>query len=392
MLKKLYVFFILLVSVEFFTLSFIGEELQKNLEAVAIISLVLLITAKLINDPIRIKDALYKEAKKGIIIILIAVFLSSFSALWFYQQPLQITLIAQRSMYFYLFFFFLYQYKIEIKFLEKILIIMGILFSLVYFLAVFSPNLITAKILEERGTFRIGLPGLIYIIIGLFYSLQKIIYESNYKYVFLALLFVANIIATGTRTIIGITILLSVFYLYKSLQKKNIFSTLLALSVFIVGVFIFYNIIEFVILLYERAFAGQEGNFQIRLYAISFFITDLFKSNFAYIFGNGFGSELSSYGNQLLYLKKKYGLYLSDIGIIGDYIRYGILFILGVVIIIKSVIKSNYLINNTFIIYSFYFIILSIFTLSNFGTQSVIPAITILLYLISLYKERKIIQ
>jgi len=382
MLKKLYVFFILLVSVEFFTLSFIGEELQKNLEAIAIISMLLLLVAKLITNPIQIKDKFYKDAKKGIIIILIAVILSSFSALLFYQQPLKITLVAQRSMYFYLFFFFLYHYKVKIKFLEKLLIIMGVLFSTVYFAAIFSPNIISAKILEERGTFRIGLPGIIFIIIGLFYSLQKIIYERNYKFAFLALLFITNIIATGTRTIIGITVLLSVFYLYQSLHKKNIFSTLLAFSIFIIGTFIFYNIIEFVFILYERALAGKEGNFQIRLYAISFFFTDLFKSNYAYIFGNGFGSQLSSYGNQLLYLKKNYGLYLSDIGILGDYIRYGILFLLGVLIIIKSVRRSNYLVNNTFIIYSFYFILLSIFTLSNFGTQSVIPAICILLYLL----------
>lgn len=381
MLKKFFVFFILFVSVEFFTLSFIGEGLQKNLEAVAIISMALLIVFKLIIKPIKIKDNFYEDARKGIIIILIAVILSSFSALWFYQQPLIITLTAQRSMYFYLFFFFLYQYKVEIKFLEKLIIIMGVLFSLVYFAAIFNPNIITAKILEERGTFRIGLPGIVYIIIGLFYSLQNIIYERNYKYVFLTLLFITNIIATGTRTIMGITILLSVFYLYKSFKKNNIFSTLLALSVFIIGSFVFYDIIEFVIILYEKALSGQEGNFQIRLYAISFFFTDLFKSNYAYIFGNGFGSELSSYGNQLLYFKKHYGLYLSDIGIIGDYISYGIVYLIGVVIIIKSILKSKVSLNNPFIYYSFYFIILSTFTLPNFGEQSVIPAICILLYL-----------
>lgn len=383
MLKKLYVFFILLVSVEFFTLSFIGEELQKNLEALAIISLVLLITAKFVTNPIRIKDSFYKEARKGIIIILIAVFLSSFSALWFYQQPLKITLIAQRSMYFYLLFFFLYQYKIDIKYLEKLLLFMGILFSIVYLSAIFSPDIVTAKILEERGTFRIGLTGIIYINIGLFYSLEQIIYYKKKVYFFIAFLFLSNILITGTRSIIGITFLLSIIYLYQSFKSKKILSVILAISIFFIGGILFYSIIDFVLLLYKKALSGQEGNLQIRFTALSLIVSEFFKNIFTYFIGNGFASENSNYGLRLLYLKENYGVYQSDLGIIGDYTKYGLIYLIAIFYIIKLVISNKKYYLNTFMLYSFYYIIFTMILLSHFGTQSHIPAIVIIFYLLN---------
>ena len=98
--------------------------------------------------------------------------------------------------------------------------------------------------------------------------------------------------------------------------------------------------------------------------------------------GNGVASELGNFGQQLLYLKLNYGFYLSDLGVIGDYVNFGLIYLLGISMIIYSVIVIRKKIRKKYLLYSFYYFIISMITLSNFGVNSGIVAICILLFML----------
>ncbi|MCL5068550.1 MAG: hypothetical protein M1368_09405, partial [Thaumarchaeota archaeon] len=75
------------------------------------------------------------------------------------------------------------------------------------------------------------------------------------------------------------------------------------------------------------------------------------------------------------------GYYQSDIGIVGDYTRFGMPYLLGVITLCVSVLRNRRWTSDSYVVNSFYFIMISAITLSNFGIPSHIAAICVLLYL-----------
>jgi len=378
MINSLIVFFIFTTSVEFFLLNIFSDDFNRYSQLVALVLMVFSIVFESIKSKnIDIKKL---EFSKGILILLSGVLLSSISAWLFFKQPLSITLVTQRYLYFYLFYYFLHFSKFNIEILKKIILLFAFVFAVIfyYLYLTLDNSIVNTNFLVERGTVRISLPGIFFIEVALFYFLQQMIRLKKIEYLFLVVIFLLINILTGTRLII-FTVLFVIFLSLKN-SFKNYSKFRTSLSVFIVitlGI-IFFTIIEQVFMLLIYDVTNNTGNYAIRIESIRFYFSNLFPSIFTYILGNGLASELTNYGQEIFYYKKQYGLYQSDIGLFGEYVRFGILFIAGVVILVIKMLKNK---SNDYITYSFYFIIISSVFLSNFGVLSCIPLLCSLFFI-----------
>ena len=265
------------------------------------------------------------------------------------------------------------------------LILIGLIYAVVYFSAMVDLNILLAttysKVRFERGTIRIAIPGILYAVIGLFLSFDKIYKEKKYYHLLLVIIFLMAIILKGTRAVIIPVGILTLFYLLRNMKKGSILSFSIIFLGVIITAFFFINILQSVYSLLISTTNMQEGNTLIRLKAVTYFFYYLFPNEITYILGNGFSSQLANYGQEVLYFKLQQGIYQSDIGIIGDYTQFGIVYLLGVFLITYEFFKHKIKIKEPYILYSFYFIIISMITLSHFGTLTDIPAICILLFL-----------
>ncbi len=127
----------------------------------------------------------------------------------------------------------------------------------------------------------------------------------------------------------------------------------------------------------------------IRLIAMNYFLNDFMANDLAYIFGNGQDSMNSPFGLKVNALKT-IGLYQSDIGIIGDYSKFGALFIIAQLSIMGRIIFGK--LPKEIAYFRFFFIsrVLVLFTGSSMmGSASNIAFVMIALYMIDYYKEKE---
>ncbi len=90
-------------------------------------------------------------------------------------------------------------------------------------------------------------------------------------------------------------------------------------------------------------------------------------------------------------IMERYSFYRSDIGLIGEYTKYGLLFVVGVVIILYRSLSTKLPEDLMFIKYNFLGLILTLVTGSGaFGTTSINILINcMLLYMIDMYLNQK---
>jgi len=82
---------------------------------------------------------------------------------------------------------------------------------------------------------------------------------------------------------------------------------------------------------------AQEGRDNLRVLSGAYFLTELSPTNINKVFGNGVPSGEDSSYSRFVDSLNQYGLYMSDVGIIAVYAMFGIIGVLGYILIwIKS--------------------------------------------------------
>jgi len=327
-MKNIIFLFVALCGITFFRFSFIGENGYKLLELAGIGLIVLFVVLQLVYE----RNELFPfHFKYEIILILFGVLLSMFMAAYAHGQNLKTTAIAQRSMYYYFFYVFLHIIRLRKEHVEKMILYMAIGYSFLFLLqfALFPTMLFDARVDMERGTIRIFLPGLSFLLLAFFYSLNKVIYDQNYNFVIPPVLFLIIVVLLGTRQILFALLLVSAVNVILSgtLNSKFVIGVIAMLAV-VPMYLLFKDIITELIQLSQTQAEGIGEDVRVR--AAHFFLTDFYPNRMAYITGNGAHSLNSSYGEFVESLKVTKGFYQSDIGIIGDYTRFGIFFVIGV--------------------------------------------------------------
>lgn len=392
MAKKLLIIFITLTAVEFYNIAFLGPNFAKILQVAGIglligILIIQTVYQKEVNFP--------KHFSWGVFLIFLGVLLSTLMAEAGYGQSFQITAIAQRFMYYYIAYWVLHSIKFSIEDLEGIIMWMGITFSILYIIqfAVYPTIIFDVRIVEDRGTVRIFMAGFLFLSIAYFLSLSKIFRDFSFFRLISLLLFMSIFILMGTRQILFSILLLTIMYILFSKAVKSRILIFLLMSMAIIPIIILFQDI-FISLIDLSKNQSESLTENVRLRAAIFFLTEFFPNNLAYITGNGVDSANSYYGFMVQMYKDAYGFYQSDIGLIGDYTKFGAAYVLGVFYILFKIIFGRISPENAYIRYLFLSIVLTLFTGGGpFAQSDSIIAICFLMYILDVDKyDRDVIE
>lgn len=328
-----------------------------------------------------------------IVLILLSLPLSMFMATYCRNQELKYTMFAQQAIYYYFFYFLLHHLKVQPRDLEKIFISFGLIYVTLYFIQYFLyPKIIfQVFILQHRGTVRIYLDGAGYLAISYFMSIQAYFRTNRPKYLLLILLFFSIYVLLGARETMAImAFLLILFVIVDKRVKSKFFNGILILAAIVSVFFMFQGIIEQLIL--QSQHDTSMGRNYIRILTYKFYLTDFFKCPIAYLTGNGMAANHTAYGNEIERLAALKGYYLGDIGLVGNYVSYGLLFLIGVIFICFRVFRIKIEKKYDYFKYMFIGIVLSLPTGAGFGKADFICFISCILYIIDISNNRRVVE
>lgn len=293
-----------------------------------------------------------RPARSGFILpvqlISLSIFISIFMANWTWNQSLFDTFLETVPYTTWMAFFFLLHIKISSSVLEKIIVFYGILYSVLYFyqLANSSTVLFGKSILGEgeefitnRGITRIIFPGAGIFILAVFISINKLTTGATNKWFWLAFSFmgiVIPILQVTRQFIMGVLLV----YLYHFLKGQNIIRKGLVLVIFAFSILVVTSLDNDILKGLSEASEDdyKEGGDYIRVLAGQYFLLDFSPDIINRVLGNGAPYwGISPYGVFIENLEETEGYHLSDVGIIGMYAMFGILSVVGFILIwIKS--------------------------------------------------------
>lgn len=335
MVRQGLVFIILFISTQFFNLSFIPKGLNLLIFFACTVFLILAVVIWSIYEK---RHGFKMNFSFEVILFLLSVVGGMIGAKIGHGQNFLLSAWVQNIMYFYFLYFFLHMVKLKPYELERIFLIIAIIFIAVYFIQyLVHPRLITlARVSVDRGTVRIFLPGGGFALVVFFYFLQKALQTNNLKYAIYCMVYLMVPILQGTRNAIATLLFVSMIVILFSKRVKSrlgvIFMTGFAAVLFF---FIFQEIIISLIEVSTNQ-VSQEGD-DIRERSAIFYLTDFYPEKLNYVVGNGIGHMGSSYGLKLMYYQAAYGFYQSDLGIINGYIKFGVLFVIAIILTLRKI-------------------------------------------------------
>ena len=372
---------VLIGSIHFFRIAVLNDD-SIYLFQMIILGLIILI---LLFQVIYWKIPLYKQRfVVPLVLIFVGVALSMFTAYAEHGQSFGVSLWAQRFMYFYLFYFFLHVLQLDVRQIEKIIVFFGLLYVAAYLLQYFAyPRILfDVRIDPSRGTIRIFLPGLSFLILAFFLSMQEVFQRNSVRHMIYMLLFISIIVLSGTRQVVanlGFIGLMALIF-SKRVQSRLLLYFLAALAV-VAAYFIFQDIIYNLLSLSREQTANAEAE-MARIRAAEFFLTDFFPDNLAYITGNGESHAWSAFGQQVDAYKVNYGFYQSDIGLIGEYTKYGAFFVVGALFLLIKMLSQKLPQKQQYIRYFLFSTLISLPFAMTFTRQYYIVILCILMYII----------
>jgi hypothetical protein len=389
LIKKAIILFVVLCSLMFFRLLAIGESGIKGVQVLGVLAILGVIYFQLFFD----KSArLKKHFTWEVIILLVAVLFSMITPWREYGQSIKTTLIAQRQLYFVLFYFMLHLVKPSHKEVQQIFVVVGILYGICSLLQYFAyPTMIfDVRASIDRGTIRIFFPGNIFAVVTFLLALHFFFQQYKAKYI-LIMMFIASVfILQGTRqTLASVAFASFLFILFNQKIKSKLLIMVLVGFSLIPLYFAFESIFSEMLNVTESQSERFEDNVRVR--AATFFLTYFKHDTWGYILGSGMDSQKNIYGLLVDSYKENLGFYIEDIGIVGEFVRYGVLFVLAQVLIIIKVFRSRIPNHLLYIKVYFAILILTLFTGAGYFTFS-FTGIALLLYQIDLAKTEKLLS
>ncbi|TLV03712.1 hypothetical protein [Dyadobacter luticola] len=277
-------------------------------------------------------------------LIFISAFISIFIASFTWDQTLIDSLGGTIPVLVWGVLFYLLHIAYPIEKIERIVLGYGLLYLVLYFFQFTHPEtgyFVKLETVESsRGIVRIVFPGR-----GLFYfmsfmAINKLTtgQKNKWLWVVLSALGIIVTVMQVTRQFIGATMVIYAIHFLRgiALYKKVL------VAVFIAGaIFVFLqtdNPIVRGLTDTTQEQAEEDGTDNVRYRGAMFFLTDLSKTTFNRIFGNGVPyGETSGYNRYYGWLIGNYGFWLADVGIFAVYAMFGVFAVLGYFLIwIKS--------------------------------------------------------
>jgi len=384
MLKKVIIIVIILCSLKFFSIIVIPDVALKIMEWLGIGLILVFIIIYLVYSKVKVVKTHFTFP---IILVFVAVLISMIGSYTYQNQSFLISAYSQRAIYFYLIYFLLHLMKVDGEFIVRSIVIFAVAYLAVYYLqTILYPIEITStKMFTDRGTLRIFLAGSGYLVITYFIWLYLTFRSFKIRYLTFLLLSMGVFVLLGTRQVLASILLLTILFIIQSKVVKAKLLLFLLIGIALIPIyFLFQNIILSMFEVTREQTQNLEGG--IRLEGAKFFLTRFFPTDLSYFTGNGAPGS-SIYGLRLARYSEEYGYYLSDIGLIGEYVKYGILYVIAVLIILINVFRRKIPENLMFIKYNFLGVVLTLVTGGGvFGSSGAnIVLICFLLYLLDLH-------
>jgi hypothetical protein len=378
---------VLISYFEIFKFSALPYALPQMFQVAAIGLMVVLIIIKIIYSTGR---PLPMHFTWPVILMMIATIPSYFIADIYHSQPFIFSLYANKLIWFYLLYFFVHLYRVPPRFILRLIVFAGLFAVVLYYIQLFMfPKMImNVNYLQGRATIRLFVAGMIATQAAYFYFLNKLFTKNSIINLVFALLCLSIFILQGTRQLILAFVFLSLVFYFVSGKVK---SRALVALVFVAGSVTLFFLFRAIFTELTKVSASQAQSFGegIRIKAARYFLTDFMPSGIAYIFGNGEAGLNSRYMQQIFMISFRYGYYITDIGLIGDYVKYGIPFMIaGIYLIAKSL---TFKVDNNILFLRFYILTQCFTIVTGRGFLSGVDIIMLLiLYIFDVDRAQRI--
>jgi hypothetical protein len=274
-------------------------------------------------------------------------------------------------------FFLLNKLRIPIITIENVVISVTIIYVLLYLVQFLNPSIILFSegnvvgdngFEERRGIVRVIFPGVGIFWLGIYMALVKATQGKNFWmmifFLVLVLLGLLIPIMQVTRSYIVPTLII---YTYHFVKKINFSKMIILTFSIVVCTFLMFETISPAIegMIRQSEETAQDGKKDMRYATSYFFLNEFSPSILNNLFGNGMGHSTAEYGRYLESLARS-GFHISDIGIIGVYIYFGIPFVIGWILIFYKVIKASLPEKYNYIKYYFFNIFFALLVGSTF--------------------------
>lgn len=274
----------------------------------------------------------------------LAFIFSTLTAYLDWNQGFLTTFIASRSLLWLSFGFYLIKSKTTFNevtaafsYFTWIYLILSLLIAVIPAL---KPQLIY---LDEAHVHKIDetiFYGLIFTFIPFYISLDKLVSKIKITKLELTqfiLIIIVIFLSESRASLFTVLILIAIAYSFNS--KFNFFQKFLII-VLLSSVSVFYVIDKIQPLIDETVEQLSDDTYP-RIRGLIYYSTSFSKSNFGYFLGNSIGSSKVSYGQYLDMLKETFGLYISDLGLFGTWVYFGIPGLIAIFIPIINIFKSS---------------------------------------------------
>ena len=364
-IKRCILILIVLFNIRFFQFNlFDGGTNILKISSFLILLLILLLSK------VKAKTLPYKNL---ITYYFIGLLISTFMCYFYWNQSIVVSLLTLKSFYALLFYYGMHKLRPTIKDVNFVIFFLAISYSICYIINIINyPNLIFGtEGVFRRNVLTFNFVGWIFLIYAFIYSFYKVFNQRNFVYGFFIFLFLIFIVLKSSRSAffaLFLGILIQNLLIGRFTIKRFINFILLIISL----IPIYFILSESISLIIEKT--GEDfslGEDYIRIQTTYYYVFEHSKSFMNLIFGNGYPSSKSEYGNFIFNdLWYKRGYYAEDIGIIGFWSYFGLFTTFIYFAILKRLLKKF---NPTYIkVFAFYLLFMSITTYEFYTQDSLI--------------------
>jgi hypothetical protein len=331
--------------------------------------------------------------RTAIIVFMVGLVINIFAAYFNSGQHLRNSFFMFGPFYFILFYFSLHQMEIERKYLENIIIVFAVLYSIFYLLQLFTyPRpIFYSDMIKDRGTIRLRIEGNGVLVRAYFLLLNRYLMHQKFSNAFLMGLFFLILLKGGFRSLTFATMFLTVLMTVRLFPYvvKN-FLTIILLMFLFAGV------------LYSRGASAilknmisttqkqkNEGQNYIRARCLNYYYTIYPENKSYFFFGGGFSTGTTLETRKHAYIEDKFGFYWADLGLLGFYIVVGAVACLGLVWYSVKALLSRVPKDMMYLNFYFLYLLMVSFTTMEIYRGGVFAVEAIVLYLIDINRIKK---
>ena len=348
MRKSIYIFIAFVLSLKFWDISFIVTKLPSDVILVFSWAWIMFGVFYFNADTKRLKSLNSFKYSKVLVYIFLGVLISMFTAYYFGKQLLIVTLISQRTIYSFIFLpAMLFIQPTEKDIINALRWVTGIT-MIVWVIVHINPGFVyidesmLEKVVVEKETLTTKLAfyvnGIYYVIFYAYYKMGEYIKRFTWDDFIEASLVVFFILLYQNRSMILMIAPIYVYTLFKFRSEYK--STIIAvLSILLVLVVIFTSDIWLLLINNTQKDLNEPG--YNRWLAVYYYFGHYSPNWFCYVFGNGYPSGGKSPLGNLMWANFTKGIFASDLGMIGMWVDFGIIPLIGIYSVVINVLRKR---------------------------------------------------